>query len=365
MRIKDVISEIENYAPPALQESYDNSGIQVGDVNIPVRGILISLDITEEVVDEAIELECNLIITHHPLLFKGLKSLTGSNYIERSVIKACRHDIVIYAAHTNLDNTFGGVSHEIARRLGLQNIRTLVPQKNALLKLVTFVPLAEAERVRSALFNAGAGKIGNYDACSYNIEGTGTFRGGENTHPFCGEAGEFHTEKEIRIETVLPIFKKGAVLRALFLSHPYEEPAYDLYPLENVWQQAGSGVIGELLAEEDEQTFLLRLKEIFHLKCVQHSRYTGKRIKNVAICGGSGAFLIREAMAAGADIFITGEAKYNDFYDVEDNILLSVIGHYESEICTKELFFEIITKKIPNFAVHFSNVNVNPINYLT
>lgn len=365
MRIRDIIAEIEEYAPLALQESYDNSGTQVGDVNQAVTGVLVCLDITEEVVDEAIELECNLIIAHHPLLFKGLKSLTGRSYIERAAIKACKNDIVLYAAHTNLDNTFGGVSHKIAGKLGLQNIRTLSPQSDMLLKLVTFVPLAEAERVRTALFNAGAGKIGDYDSCSYNLEGTGTFRGGENSHPFCGIAGEFHTEKEIRIETVLPVYKKNAVLRALILSHPYEEPAYDLYPLVNKWAQVGSGVIGELPAEEDEWRFLQWTKDILQLKCIQHSSLTGRKIKEVAICGGSGAFLIKEAIAAGADVFITGEAKYNDFYDVEDKILLSVIGHYESEICTKELFFDIITKKIPNFALHFSNVNVNPINYLT
>lgn len=365
MKIKDILAEIEEVAPIALQESYDNSGVQLGDVDQTVTGILISLDITEEVIDEAIELECNLVIAHHPLLFKSLKSLTGRNYIERSVIKACKHDIVIYAAHTNLDNAFGGVSYKLASKLGLQNIRTLAPQKNSLLKLATFVPLAEAERVRSALFNAGAGKIGRYDSCSYNLEGKGTFRAGENTQPFCGEPGAFHTEKEVRIETVLPVFKKSAVLRALYLSHPYEEPAYDLYPLMNDWEMAGSGVIGDLPAEEDELRFLNWAKDRLQLNCIQYSQLCGRKIKKVALCSGSGAFLIRDAIAAGADVFITGEAKYNDFYDVEDKILLSVIGHYESEICTKELFFEIITKKITNFAVHFSNVNVNPINYLT
>lgn len=365
MKIKDVIAEIEDYAPLALQESYDNSGIQLGNVNNPVNGILLCLDVTEEVVDEAVELDCNLIVAHHPLLFKGLKSLTGSTYIERAVIKACKHDIAIYAAHTNLDNVYGGVSHRIAQKLGLQNLRTLAPQKNILLKLATFVPLAEADRVRAALFNAGAGKIGNYDSCSYNVEGAGTFRGGESAQPFCGEVGELHTEKEVRIETILPAFKKGAVLRALYLSHPYEEPAYDLYALENAWEQAGSGVVGDLLAEEDQLPFLQRVKDIFRLDCLQHSRLSpGKKVKSIAICGGSGAFLVRDAIASGADVFITGEAKYNDFYDVEDKILLSVIGHYESEICTKEIFYEVITKKIPNFAAHFSNVNVNPINYL-
>ena len=364
MKIKDVLTEIENYAPLSLQESYDNAGIQVGDVNQSLTGILLCLDVTEEVIDEAIELDCNLIISHHPLIFKGIKSLSGSSYVERAVIKSCKHNLVVYAAHTNLDNAFGGVNFKIASKLGLQNVRILSPQKNALLKLVTFVPLAQAEQVRNALFNAGAGHIGNYDSCSYNIEGEGTFRAGTEATPFCGEVGEMHSETEVRIETILPIYKKGVVLRALFLSHPYEEPAYDLYPLENTWQKAGSGVVGELPAEENEKSFLLRLKEIFHVNCIKHSGLSGRKVREIAICGGSGAFLIPEAIRYGADVFITGEAKYNDYYDVEDKILLAVIGHYESENCTKEIFYELITKKIPNFAVHFSNVNVNPINYL-
>ncbi len=364
MKVKDIISEIENFAPLALQESFDNSGLQVGEVNASVTGILLCLDVTEEVIDEAVELECNLVISHHPLLFKGLKSLTGASYVERSVMKACKHGITIYAAHTNLDNVTGGVSYRMAEKLGLHNIRILSPQKNSLLKLVAFVPDKSAEKVRNALFAAGAGSIGNYDSCSYNVAGEGTFRAGEYTHPFCGEIGELHAEKETRIEIILPVHKKNAVVRALLLTHPYEEPAYDLYPLLNDWAQAGSGVVGELPGEEDELNFLQRTKNVFHADCIKHSSLSGRKIKEVAICGGSGAFLIPDAIRYGADIFITGEARYNDFYDVEKKILLAVIGHYESEICTKEIFFEIITKKIPNFAVHFSNVNSNPVNYL-
>ncbi|MDR2682793.1 MAG: Nif3-like dinuclear metal center hexameric protein [Dysgonamonadaceae bacterium] len=364
MKVKDVINAIEAYAPPSLQESYDNSGIQLGDVNQPVHGLLLCLDVTEEVVDEAIERRCNLIVSHHPLIFKGIRSLTGANYIQRAIVKACKHDIAIYAAHTNMDNANGGVSHRIASKLGLQNIKILSPQQHALQKLVTFVPVAQAGQLRQALFNAGAGQIGNYDSCSYNIAGEGTFRAGENTRPFCGKTGELHTEAEIRIETILPAYRKNAVLRALLLTHPYEEPAYDLYPLENTWNQAGSGVIGELPVEEEETLFLQRLRDIFQLPCIRYSSLRNKQVKTIAVCGGSGAFLIPDAITSGAEVFITGEAKYNDFYDSGEKILLAVIGHYESEICTKEIFFEIITKKMPNFAVHFSNANTNPINYL-
>lgn len=364
LRIRDIIREVEAYAPLPLQESFDNAGVQVGDVNQPATGTLLCLDVTEEVIDEAIEEGCNLIISHHPLAFKAFKSLTGRNYVERCMMKACKYDLVVYAAHTNLDNAVGGVNYRLAELIGLQNVRILSPQAGALLKLVTFVPESHAELVRSALFNAGAGNIGNYDSSSFNLPGEGTFRAGEGCHPFCGKVGELHTEREVRIETVLPAYKKGALLRALLSVHPYEEPALDFYKLENTWGQAGSGIVGELPEAEEELPFLQRIKELFHVGCVTHSPLTGNPIREVAICSGSGAFLIGEAIAYGADVFITGEAKYNDYYDVENRILLAVIGHYESEVCTKDIFYRIISKKFPTFALHFSNVNTNPVKYL-
>ena len=364
LRVKDILKEIEQYAPLPLQESFDNAGVQVGDVNQPATGALLCLDVTGEVVDEAIEMGCNLIVSHHPLAFKAFKSLTGSTYIERCMMKACKYDLVIYAAHTNLDNAAGGVNFRLAELIGLENVRVLSPQKGALLKLVTFVPEAYADLVRTTLFNAGAGAIGGYDSCSFSLPGSGTFRAGEGTNPFCGEIGELHVESEIRIETILPAFRKSTVTRALLSIHPYEEPVFDFYPLDNAWNQVGSGVVGELPEEESELGFLQRIKELFQVGCVKHSALTGKPIREVALCGGSGAFLIKDAISYGADVFITGEAKYNDFYDVEDRILLAVIGHYESEVCTKDIFYNIISKKFPTFAVHFSNVNSNPVKYL-
>jgi dinuclear metal center YbgI/SA1388 family protein len=364
MKIVQIIGELEEFAPLALQDDFDNSGLQVGDASQKAKGILLCLDVTEDVIDEALELDCNLIISHHPLLFKPLRTLTGKTYIEKCVIKACKNDLVIYAAHTNLDNVWGGVNFRLAEKIGLQNIRILKPQENRLLKLATFVPVDQAEIVRNALYKAGAGNIGDYDSCSFNSAGEGTFRAKENTNPFVGETGELHTEKEIRIETILPAYKKNAVLRALLISHPYEEPAYDFYPLVNSWGRVGAGIVGELPAEEEEELFLQRIKSIFQLKSLKHSPLTGKKIQEVALCGGSGAFLIQDAINYGADVFLTGEARYNDYYDVDDRILLAVLGHYESEHCTKEIFFDIISKKIPNFAVHFSNVNTNPVNYM-
>ncbi len=364
MKIKDILSIIEQIAPLPLQESYDNSGVQVGDVNQDAQGALLCIDITENVVDEAVSLGCNLIIAHHPLLFKSLKSITGKSYIERCVIKAITHNIVIYAAHTNLDNAVGGVNYRLAEMLNLQEVRILSPKEDSLLKLSTYVPESHVEYVRTALFNAGAGNIGNYDSCSFNTFGEGTFRAGVNADPFVGKLNELHFEKETRIEVILPKYKRWDILRALISVHPYEEPAYDFYPLSNLWMQAGSGVVGVLPEPMSEYEFLYMLKDVFHLNMIQHTKMQNKEIRDVAICGGAGAFLIPEAIAYDADAFITGEAKYNDFYDVEDKLLLAVVGHYESEICTKEIFFDAISNKYTNFAIYKSSFDSNPVKYL-
>ena len=364
LRIKDILKEIEKLAPLPLQDGFDNSGVQVGNVNQRATGALLCLDITESVVEEAVELGFNVIIAHHPLTIKPLKSLTVANYVERCLMKACKHDLVLYAAHTNLDNAAGGLNYKLAELLGLQNVRILSPKKGNLLKLVTFVPEESAEMVRTALFNAGAGGIGNYNSCSFNAFGTGTFRASATCNPYRGDIDELHHEKEVRIETILPSFLKTPVTRALLSVHPYEEPAYDFYALENTWKQAGSGIVGELLSEEDELLFLQRIKEILRTDCIRHSPLTGKKVREIAIGGGSGAFMLPEAIAYGADVFITGEAKYNDFYDVEDKILLAVAGHYETEVCAKDIFFDVISQKFPTFAVQISNTNSNPVKYL-
>jgi len=364
MKIREITNAIEQLAPLSLQESFDNSGVQVGDINNEARAALLCIDITEEVIDEAIALGCNLVISHHPLAFKPFKSLTGKSYIERCVMKACRNDIVIYAAHTNLDNAKEGINSYLAAKLNLEQMRILSPQQKMLLKLVTFVPEGYLDSVRSALFSAGAGKIGNYDLCSYSSQGFGTFRAGENTNPFCGNINEIHSEAECRLEVVLPLYKKTDVVQSLIAVHPYEEPAFDIYMLENVWNQAGSGIVGTLREEMEEDEFLYFMKDILRLNLIQHSRFSSKKIREVAICSGSGAFLIPQAIQYGADVFITGEAKYNDFYDVENKILLATIGHYESEICTKDIFYEYLSKKYPNFALNKSGYDENPVKYL-
>lgn len=364
MKIKEIVSALERFAPLPLQDGFDNAGLQIGLTEAEATGALLCLDVTELVLDEAIALGCNLVISHHPLIFKGYKSITGKDYVERCIIKAIKNEIVIYSAHTNLDNVQGGVNFKIAEKIGLKNVQILSEKEDSLLKLVTFVPVLHAENVRKALFMAGCGYIGNYDSCSYNLEGEGTFRPLDGTHPFCGTIGNRHTEKEIRIETILPAFKKSAVIRALLAAHPYEEPAFDIYSLVNTWSQAGAGVVGELETPETELDFLRHIKKTFEVGCVKHTKLSGRLIRKVALCGGSGAFLLPQAIAKSADIFLTGEIKYHDYFGHETEILMAEIGHYESEQYTKEIFYSIIRDLFPDFTLHLSRVNTNPIKYL-
>ncbi|MBI9033548.1 MAG: Nif3-like dinuclear metal center hexameric protein [Bacteroidales bacterium] len=364
MRIRDIIDFLEAYAPVALQESYDNSGLLVGDQNQDLQGALICLDVTDKIIEEARSKKCNLIISHHPLIFKGLKQLTGSNYIERIVIKAIKNDIAIYASHTNLDKVKNGVSGMIAQKLGLKDPQILSEQKDMLRKLVTFCPIEKADMVRDSIFKAGAGHIGNYDDCSFSSIGTGTFRANEQANPYIGEVNKLHFENETRIETIYPIFKEKQILKALFESHPYEEVAYDIYPLNNSMDSIGLGIIGELEKAVSEKDFLLYIKNHMKTKCVRHTPFRSRPIKKVAVCGGSGSFMTKTAINAGADILITGDIKYHEFFDADGSILLADIGHYESEQFTKDLLHSILKEKFTNFAILKSEINTNPVQYL-
>ena len=364
MKLKEITSYIESVAPLAYQEDYDNAGLIVGNPDQDIKGILITVDVIEDVVDEAIKKGLNLILAHHPIVFAGLKKLTGKNYIERVIIKAIKNDIAIYASHTNLDSVWGGVNTKIADKLNLKNQKILVPVSNQLMKLVYSVPTEQADKTRKAVFDAGAGHIGNYDMCSYNTDGKGSFRAGENTNPFVGNQGEIHYENEVRIETIFPKYLKNKIVNALIKSHPYEEVAYDLYPLENEFNRVGLGVIGELENEVDEMNFLKQLKEIFSADCVRYTELLNKPIKKVAVCGGSGSFLLKNAIKEKADIFVSGDFKYHQFFDADGKILIADIGHFETEQITKELFYELLIKKFPKFAVRLTKINSNPINYL-
>ena len=363
MKVKEIVSALERFAPLPLQDGWDNAGLQVGLTEAEVTGALLCLDVTEAVVDEAVALGFNLIVSHHPLIFGGLKSITGRTYVERCVMKAIRHGITICSHHTNMDNATGGVNYRIAEKLGLNNLRFLSPKEESLLKLVTFVPTAQADEVRQALFNAGCGCIGGYDSCSYNLAGEGTFRAGEGSNPFCGNIGELHREAEVRIETVLPTHLKGKAVSALLKAHPYEEPAYDLYPLKNKWMQAGSGLVGKLPDEMAVPEFLQLVKETFRAECVKFNNYTGKTVRTIALCGGGGAFLLPQAIGQGADAFLTGEFKYHDYFGHEEELLMVEIGHYESEQYTTEIFQSVIKEACPTLPVKMTSVHTNPIKY--
>jgi len=364
MNVKSITDLIEEVAPLSLQENYDNCGLLIGDLSMEVSGVLLTIDVTEAVVDEAVQGKKNLIIAHHPLIFNGLKRITEKNETERCIAKAIKNNIAIYAAHTNIDNVLDGVSGKMADKIGLINKQILVPKINMLVKLVTYVPNLHSYRVRQALFDAGAGHIGNYDACSFNTQGNGTFRANVHAQPFVGVKGEFHTENEIKIEVIVPTYNIGRVVDALIAAHPYEEPAYDIYPLINKLNRVGLGVIGELPEPEDGIAFLQKLKSVFNAGLIRYTNLSDKKISKVALCGGAGSSLLHEAIAQNADIFISGDFKYHEFFETNGKIIIADIGHFESEQFTKDIFYEIITKKMPTFAVQISDIKTNPINYL-
>lgn len=362
--IDAVLSHLEKMAPPVYQESYDNAGLITGSREWECRGILTTLDATEAVVREAISKGCNLIVAHHPIVFSGLKRLNGKNYVEKAVITAIKHDIAIYAIHTNLDNVLpGGVNGRMAKKLGITGGRPLLLKERVLRKLYCFVPVDHLEAVRSAIFSAGAGHIGGYSECSWSAEGMGTFKGGEGTNPFVGQPGRRHSEKEARVEMVLPAHISGAVVKAMIAAHPYEEVAYDLVDLANTHPGIGAGLIGELPEAMEEKAFLTKIKETFRTPVVRHTRLTGRPVQRVALCGGAGSFLISNALSERADFFITADVKYHEFFDADDRMVLADIGHFESEQYTVDLLFEVLQEKFRNFAVLKSETKTNPIHY--
>lgn len=365
MKIKELSTYLEEIAPLAYQESYDNAGLIVGNPDKEIKNALICLDCTESVVDEAIEKNIDIIIAHHPVIFKGLKKLNGKNYVERVIIKAIKNDIAIYAIHTNLDHINTGVSKKICDKLQLNNTRVLDTKNNLLKKLIVFVPVSHKETVKNALFRVGAGNIGNYSECSFEVTGQGNFKANSNATPFVGEAGQRHSEAETRLEVIFEEHKTTKIINALLLTHPYEEPAYDILSLNNSFSQVGAGMIGELATPLEEKEFLFFLKNNMQTEVIRHTAFLGKEIHKVAVCGGAGSFLLSKAIAAEADIFISADFKYHEFFDADGKIIIADIGHFESEQFTQELLLEIIQKKFPNFALHLTVQNTNPIKYLS
>ncbi len=364
MQIKDITSFLESWAPPSLQESYDNSGLIIGDRNDETNSALITLDVTEAVIDEAIAEKCNLIIAHHPLIFSGIKKIGTSHWVDKCIRKAIKHDLNIYVIHTNLDNVVSGVNKKIAEKIGLTNTQLLKPKNNTLLKLTVFVPTDNKSDLLAGLFSVGAGEVGNYDHCSFQLTGEGTFRPNEAANPTIGKAGEDESVSETRIEVILPAHSKSKVLSAMRSHHPYEEVAYYLSSLENVNQEIGSGMIGKLEHTQSADNFLAHLKKAMNLDTIEHTDLVKDKVSKVAVCGGSGRFLLETAIAAGADVFISADFKYHDFFEANGELIIADIGHYESEVSTKELLYERLTKNFAKFAFRLSEVDTNPIKYL-
>lgn len=369
-QVKHITDLIEQLSPLSYAEDFDNVGLLVGDYEQNVSGVLVTLDCLETTIDEAIKKECSLIVSFHPIIFKGLKKINGKNYVERVLIKAIKNDIAIYAMHTALDNSYKGVSAKIAEVIGLVDTKVMIPQKGHLKKLTTYVPESAADDVRKSLFKVGAGHIGDYSNCSFNMTGEGTYLGGENTKPSIGKPGSFEKVNETFISVIFESHLQSKILKTLFTDHPYEEVAYDIVTLENKHERIGMGTIGELSKPLSPSNFFEHLKRTFDLSIIRHSEINSKEIKKVAVLGGSGSFAIEQAIASGADIFITADLKYHDFYRAEGKLILADIGHYESEQFTKHLLVEYLTKKITNFApalpegrIILSKNNTNPINY--
>jgi dinuclear metal center YbgI/SA1388 family protein len=363
-KVKEIVQFFNELAPFAYQESYDNSGLLVGDPEQEVTGVLVALDMTEEVIAEAIASGANVVVAHHPIIFKGLKRLTGATYVERTVMEAIRYGIALIAVHTNADNYRFGVNHIISERLGLQNTQILVPQEASLLGLTVFVPEKHAESLRIALAEVGAGCIGDYDQCSFSLKGTGRFRPLENANPQIGRIGELESVAEERVTVILEKHQLSSVLKAMRANHPYEEVAHEIVALNNENQFVGSGMVGELQEAMQTLDFLNFVKESFDCGAIRYSNPVKNRVKRIAVCGGSGSFLLGAAKRAQADVFVTADFKYHEFFDAEKRIVIADIGHFESEQFTSVWFVEVLNKKFTNFAVRLANVNTNPINYL-
>ena len=360
--IDEVVALIETKYPLSWQESYDNCGLQTGNLQATLTGIVISLDCTEQVIDEALANGANLIISHHPVIFSGLKKITGKSDAEKVIIKAIKHDISLYALHTNFDNAPEGVSYQLANILGLNRIKPLQVSQGQLNKLSTYVPVDHADSLRNALFDAGAGGIGNYDSCSFNVAGIGTFRPNQKANPFLGSAGELHQENEIKLEVLVPNHLLGSVTKALFNQHPYEEVAYEIIQLKNEWKELGSGAWGEFDEPKSADQFLNLVKETFGGNIKFTSKV--KQVKRVGICGGTGIFLLKNAFAAQCDAFITSDVKYHQFFDSSKNLMIVDIGHYEAEILALSTIRDFLLQNFSTFAIQLAESHTNPVNYL-
>lgn len=339
VKAEEVVALIEELAPPGLAEAWDNSGWQVGDPNQEVDRVMVALDIDEQVAGEAVEKGVQLIISHHPLIMKGLKSIRLDTAAGRLTGKLIRAGIGAYAAHTNLDSTRGGINDRLAQKLGLQDTRVLfVVEKEKYLKLVVFVPESHLQDVMGALRRQGAGWIGNYSDCTFQVKGTGTFRPGEGTDPYIGKQGELERVEEVRLETIVPAPIVDKVLKAVIDAHPYEEVAYDLYPLALEGPAKGLGRVGNLSSPVKFSQFVQLVRQALNLSNVRFGGEEGETVNRVAICSGSGADLWPAARAMGAQVLVTGDVKYHAARDMlAGGIKFVDAGHYGTEKIVVEL----------------------------
>ena len=333
MNVGELIKQIEDWAPPGAAWEKDNVGLQVGSRGDKLKNILLCLELDEEVLKQAIKKKCNLIFTHHPLIFNPIKNLDFEKSKQARLIQhLIKQNISLYSAHTNLDFTRDGVSFELAKSLKLKNVTFLEHEEANQFKVVIFLPAVNVDELSEALFSVGGGVIGNYENCSFRIAGEGTFKGNEDSNPVIGKKGNTEKVEEVRLELIVDSWNLGRIVNAIKKHHPYEEPAYDIYPLKNKNTNFGAGAIGELDKELSEKEFLNFVSKSLKIGKLKYCIGSGKKIKKVAVCGGSGSELLSRAINSGADAFITADIKYHAYHDAEGKILLIDAGHYETEI---------------------------------
>ena len=366
MTVQDVATALEAWAPPGSKLSYDNVGLQVGDPNRAVTTVLIALDLTPAVVDEAEAMGADLIVTHHPLLFKPLKRLGPTDFVSGLAYRLAQLGIAYYAIHTNLDAAPDGVSFALAEHLGLESVRFLDGMRDSLAKLVTFVPASHADAVRAALAEAGAGRIGDYTACSFSSSGTGRFRPGAGTDPFSGTPGALESVDEVRLEVEVARWDVARIVRALLQAHPYEEVAYDVYHVEQSATRAGLGAVGTLATPEPLRDFLRRVSDRLDAASLRYVGDDDALIETVAVCGGSGSSLIAQARAAGADAYVTADVTYHTFFeplslDGTPQLALIDAGHYETEWITERLLTDWLAAQFEGLSVRATAHRTSPM----
>jgi dinuclear metal center YbgI/SA1388 family protein len=356
-----IARQLENLAPLAYQENYDNSGMLLGDPQTPILGVLTCLDVTESVLQEALELKANLIVAHHPIIFSGLKRLSGQNQTERVVMRSIKEGICLYALHTPLDKVLGGTNAFLAQKLELSSLKILAPEKGRLKKLTVFVPQTHSSELLEALAQAGAGNIGNYSHCSFVVQGQGSFKPNERANPFLGKAGEIERVDESRIEVIFPSHIEPQVLKALKEAHPYEEVAYFVYDLANSHSQVGLGMLGELPEAMSGERFLEYCAQKLSLKVIRHTALLPE-IKTVAVCSGSGTSLLPKALSQKAQAFVSSDFKYHQFFEAENQIIIADIGHYESERFAAEILARWL-KDYFDLPIFQTQIGTNPVDY--